>query len=120
DRSGRAARRALFRFREVIVSDRKYKHHGYQDSSYSSQKPSQPSSGGPPRELFRQERLEGATRGRTAGGFGPEAFNCNEFGELRNILGDCTPETTCMKCSADLHTCGNCRSFDTTTMWECR
>jgi hypothetical protein len=103
----------------VIVSDRKYKHRGYQDSGYSSQKPSQPSSG-PPRELFRQERLEGAPRGRTAGGFGPEAFKCNQCGELQNILGDCTPETTCMKCSADLHTCGNCRSFDSTTMWECR
>ena len=25
-----------------------------------------------------------------------------------------------MKCGADLHTCGNCRFFDTTTLWECR
>ncbi len=25
-----------------------------------------------------------------------------------------------MKCGADLHTCGNCRFFDTTTTWECR
>ena len=99
------------------MSDRKYKHKGYQDSGYSSQKPSYTPS--TPRE-FRPERLEGAPRGRTAGGFGPEAFKCNRCGELQNILGDCTPESTCMKCGADLHTCGNCRFFDTTTMWECR
>jgi hypothetical protein len=103
----------------VIVSDRKYRHNGYQDGGgYSSQKPSRPS--GPPQELFRPQRLEGAPRGRTAGGFGPEAFKCNKCGELQNMLGELTPDSSCMKCSADLHTCGNCRFFDTTTLWECR
>ena len=29
-------------------------------------------------------------------------------------------DETCVKCGADMHTCGNCRNFDTTTMWECR
>ena len=29
-------------------------------------------------------------------------------------------EETCAQCGADLHTCGNCRFFDTTTLWECR
>jgi hypothetical protein len=31
-----------------------------------------------------------------------------------------TTESLCMRCGADLHTCGNCRFFDTTTLWECR
>ena len=105
------------------MSDRKYRHHGYQDGgSYSSHgnggaqtpRPQGPRPDGP------KPRLEGAPRGRTAGGFGPEAFKCNRCGELRHSLGDMTFEDACLKCGADLHTCGNCRFFDTTTLWECR
>jgi len=64
--------------------------------------------------------MEGAPRGRTAGGFGPEAFKCNRCGQLRVGLEMPTQDEACMKCGADLHTCGNCKFFDTTTMWECR
>jgi hypothetical protein len=64
--------------------------------------------------------MEGAPRGRTAGGFGPEAFKCNACGQLRQNLGELTHDETCLKCAADMHTCGNCRFFDTTTLWECR
>ncbi len=103
------------------MSDRKYKHKGYQDSGgYGSG-----SSGSrPPREPRAPEpgnqRLEGAPRGRTAGGFGPEAFKCNACGQQRQNLGEFTHDEACSKCGADLHTCGNCRAFDATTMWECR
>ncbi|HUP46105.1 MAG TPA: hypothetical protein VM779_11400 [Thermoanaerobaculia bacterium] len=102
------------------MSDRKYKHKGYQDGGgYGSSKSS---GGGGPRPPMtpRPERMEGAPRGRTAGGFGPEAFKCNACGQLRHSLGELTHEEACAKCGADLHTCGNCRSFDTTTTWECR
>ena len=104
------------------MSDRKYRHRGYQDGGgYSSHSPS---NGGPrpqgPRPEFPRQRLEGAPRGRTAGGFGPEAFKCNQCGQLRQNLGELTTDETCLKCGADLHTCGNCRFFDTTTLWECR
>jgi hypothetical protein len=106
------------------LSDRKYKHKGYQDGGgYGS---SNNSSGGgngrppqTPREPQRQ-RLEGAPRGRTAGGFGPEAFKCNRCGQIRQNLSELTSEEVCLKCGADLHSCGNCRFFDTTTLWECR
>lgn len=64
--------------------------------------------------------MEGAPRGRTAGGFGPEAFKCNRCGQLRVGIENPTADETCLKCGADLHTCGNCRFFDTTTLWECR
>ena len=103
------------------MSDRKYKHRGYQDSGFgsgsgggSSQRTSQP-----PRE-FLKERLEDAPRGRTAGGFGPDAFKCNKCSQIRHNLGELTHDDTCLGCGADLHTCGNCRFFDTTTLWECR
>jgi hypothetical protein len=105
-----------------LSDDRKYKHHGYQDgggySSHSSNSNNQRSQG--PRPEQRPGRLEGAPRGRTAGGFGPEVFKCNACGHQRIGLEQPTPDETCMKCGADLHTCGNCRFFDTTTLWECR
>lgn len=100
------------------MSDRKYKHKGYQDSGYSSNTGgSRPQT---PRPDPRPERMEGAPRGRTAGGFGPDAFKCNACGQLRHSLGELTHDEGCAKCGADLHTCGNCRFFDTTTTWECR
>lgn len=101
------------------MSDRKYRHRGYQDGGgYSGSSSPRPPQG--PRPEFRPERLEGAPRGRTAGGFGPEAFKCNSCGQLRHSLGELTIDETCLKCGADMHTCGNCRAFDTTTTWECR
>jgi hypothetical protein len=103
------------------LSDRKYKHKGYQDSGSSGNRSgggdSRPSG---PRPDQRPQRLEGAPRGRTAGGFGPEAFKCNQCGQIRQNLGVLTTDETCLRCNADLHTCGNCRFFDTTTTWECR
>ena len=99
------------------MSDRKYKHKGYQDSGSSYSGGSRPQT---PRPDSRPERMEGAPRGRTAGGFGPEAFKCNACGQLRQNLGELTHDETCLKCAADMHTCGNCRFFDTTTLWECR
>jgi hypothetical protein len=104
----------------IRVSDRKYKHNGYQDGGYGSQRSS--SSTSRPRTEYtpRPERMEGAPRGRTAGGFGPEAFKCNACGHLRLGLENPTADETCIKCAADIHTCGNCRFFDTTTLWECR
>jgi len=106
-----------------LSDDRKYKHRGYQDggSGYSSH-----SSGGGgqrpqgPRPEPQRQRMEGAPRGRTAGGFGPEAFKCNRCGQLRVGIENPTHDEACLKCGADLHTCGNCRFFDTTTLWECR
>jgi hypothetical protein len=103
------------------LSDRKYRHQGYQDGGgYGSS-----NSGGAkrpqgPRPEPQKQRMEGAPRGRTAGGFGPEAFKCNQCGQIRQNLGDLTSDETCLRCGADMHSCGNCRFFDTTTTWECR
>ncbi len=104
------------------MSDRKYKHRGYQDGGgYSSHSTgggnSRPQS---PRPEPQRQRIEGAPRGRTAGGFGPEAFKCNSCGQQRVGLENPTFDEGCVKCGADLHTCGNCSFFDTTATWECR
>lgn len=97
------------------MSDRKYRQHGYQDSGLDKQS-------GDRERAPRQERLEGAPRGRTAGGFGPDAFKCARCGALRKALGEVEVgfEDTCLDCNADLHTCTNCKSFDTSVQWACR
>ena len=93
------------------MSDRKYRHRGYQDDGVK------PSRRGP-REA-RPERLEGAPRGRTAGGFGPSVFKCAVCGALQRAMGEVEPDSTCA-CGADLHTCTNCKHCDSSIRWECR
>lgn len=100
------------------MSDRKYRHRGYQDGGgYSSNEKTERRPYTP--EEPRRERLEGAPRGRTAGGFGPEVFKCARCGTPQHDFGDISTEAVC-QCGADLHSCINCRHFDTTTLWECR
>ena len=103
------------------MSDRKYKHRGYQDSGGGFGSHTGNSQRQQPRVYEPQrERLEDAPRGRTAGGFGPDAFKCNKCGQIRHSLGELAHDDTCHACGADLHSCGNCRFFDATTLWECR
>jgi hypothetical protein len=104
------------------VGDQKYKHRGYQDGGGYGSSGSSTSRQQKPRTEYepQRQRLEDAPRGRTAGGFGPDAFKCNKCGQIRHSLGELTHEDACAGCGADLHTCGNCRFFDTTTLWECR
>lgn len=94
------------------MSDRKYKQRGYMESERSSG-----SSSGPRPPL--KERLEGSPRGRTAGGFGPEVFRCARCGKLQQAFGEVATDSLC-ECGADLHTCTNCKFFDTSARWECR
>lgn len=101
------------------MSDRKYRHRGYQDGGgFSSEGSSEKRRPFTPEEP-RRERMEGAPRGRTAGGFGPEVFKCARCGTPQHDFGDIPFEAAC-QCGADLHACINCRHFDTTTLWECR
>jgi recombinational DNA repair protein (RecF pathway) len=96
------------------VTDRKYRQRGYMDKEPVSRGPREP-------HEPRKERLEGAPRGRTAGGFGPEVFKCARCGEPRRSLDQDVPfDAVCAKCGADLHTCSNCKNFDTSARWECR
>jgi len=79
------------------------------------QQPRRRSGGGEPRP----ERLEGSPRGRTAGGFGPPVFKCSRCGVAQRAMGEIGAEAIC-SCGADLHTCTNCKNFDTSIRWECR
>lgn len=99
-----------------MSDDRKYRHRGYQDSGVDSKGPRGPRSDAPPRP----ERVEGAPRGRTAGGFGPQAFKCARCGEKQRTWEDVNHESVCARCGLDLHTCTNCQHFDTSVQWQCR
>jgi hypothetical protein len=100
------------------LGDRKYRHRGYMDSD------SPAPSGGAPRnsgtfEPPRPPRLEGAPRGRSAGAPGPEVFKCARCGEVRREFSELPSDAVC-HCGSDLHSCINCKHFDTSAQWECR
>lgn len=101
------------------MSDRKYRHKGYQDGGgFSESSPSQSRPQGPRPEPPRP-RLEGAPRGRTAGGPGPSVFKCSQCSAVQHMTEPLEQDASCA-CGADLHTCRNCKNFDATTHWECR
>jgi hypothetical protein len=97
------------------LSDRKYRHQGYQDSG-----PRQPRSDSVPRPEPPKPRVEGAPRGRSAGAPGPAVFKCNRCSAVQRTTDGVPFEAGCSNCGADLHACTNCRFFDTMTQWECR
>jgi hypothetical protein len=48
-----------------------------------------------------------------------ETVRCAECGQDLSTAFDVRVDSRCPKCSADLHTCRNCRHFDTAARFEC-
>jgi hypothetical protein len=92
------------------MPDRKYRQKGYQDSARSSR--SDGPSGGFP------GRLEGGPRGRGSETNRAEVFRCKGCGEKADP--EFGPEAACKKCGAALHSCVQCRHFDTAAPRQCR
>jgi hypothetical protein len=99
------------RLQEAILSDRKYRQRGYQDSGQSSQKRDDP------------ERLSKPLKKDT---FGPRAIQmpgtrtvsrCSQCGTLLESLSE--PVGQCPKCGFELHSCKQCTYFDTSSRFEC-
>jgi hypothetical protein len=95
-----------------MSDDRKYRQRGYQDSDRRDERP-RPGLQGP------REKKEGP-RGRGLGAPAESVFRCAACGEKRSLLDELPIDATCARCGADLHTCSNCVSFDTSARWECR
>jgi hypothetical protein len=95
------------------MSERKYRHRGYQDSGRDE--PARRDSPEPGRS-----RLEGAPRGRSVGTETTAGFKCAECGERVLSLDEIVPATVCKKCGADLHTCNHCAAYDPSSPFECR
>ena len=100
------------------MSDRKYRQRGYQD---------EPRDRTPRPQVPRQPPEPGAPAGaRRLSQDGPKALNMPGFREVIRctkcglvIADEVGLESCCTKCGADLHACGQCRSFDPGSLFEC-
>ncbi len=93
------------------MSERKYKHRGYQDSGPREER--RPAPSGP------RPKPEGP-RGRGLGAPTETVFRCRVCGAKQVLSGALGSEATCASCGNDLHTCSNCVAFDTSRPNECR
>jgi len=94
----------------MIAMSRKYKQQGYQD-----EEPRDRRSGSGPRP----ERPEGP-RGRGFGRPTATVFRCARCGAQQTVSAELAPAATCSSCQSDLHSCTNCRYFDSGVLNECR
>lgn len=107
------------------MSDRKYRQRGYQDSDRerrpSPAGPKPAAAPKPPADRIetRADKAERrALEGRTPSmpGF-HEVMRCARCG---NVFTDAIQaDSRCRRCGADLHTCGQCESFDAGQRFEC-
>jgi hypothetical protein len=98
------------------MSDRKYRQRGYQDEP-----------GGPRRDQKPPEKKEYAPRGQPP--LAPKTFNmpgfrevlrCARCGHELTVASAFSPESTCIRCGADLHSCAQCLHFDSSAAFECQ
>lgn len=97
------------------MSERKYRQRGYQDEPRAPRQESKPAA-----------KKEYAPRGQPP--IAPKTFNmpgfrevvrCARCGYELTAATAWSPEGTCTKCGADLHTCAQCIHFDTSATFEC-
>ena len=94
------------------MSDRKYRHRGYQDDDRDERPRTPRRSGGGPK------RYDGAPRGRGLGAPTVTTFKCAVCGhEMKQPSID--PGATCAGCGKDLRTCTHCSFFNTGYRFEC-
>lgn len=93
------------------MSDRKYRQPGYRDDDPRDR----------PRgaDAPRTGRREGP-RGRGLGRPTETAFACARCGTRVTLVDPLALDAVCAQCGNDLHTCTNCRHFDTAARFECR
>ena len=107
------------------MSDRKYRQRGYQDST-RERRPAQGAPGAPQAPKPPADRIETradkaerkALEGRAPSvpGF-HEVMRCARCG---NVFTEAiSGESRCRRCGADLHSCGQCESFDAGKRFEC-
>lgn len=93
------------------MSARKYRQSGYQDDD-REREPRRTGAGPRPKP-------EGP-RGRGLGRPTETLFKCARCGQKLPLESVAAAAATCNECGADLHTCSNCRHFDTGARFECR
>jgi len=88
-----------------MSDDRRYNQRGYQEGDQRSSRPSQ---GFSPEG----KRVPVITAYK-------ETMRCAECGQDLSTAFDIQLESLCPKCSADLHTCRNCKHFDSAARLQC-
>lgn len=99
------------------MSDRKYRQRGYQDEPRERER--QPRSDKPaPAPRAPGRPLQDAAGPRTPNLMGAhEVFRCARCGNRLAVPVESAAR--CARCGTDVHSCVNCRSFDTSARWEC-
>jgi len=87
---------------------RKYSQRGYQDEER----------GGDRKRSRRPPAEHQGPRGRGLGAPTESTFTCARCGCQATV--EVASDSTCPKCLTDLHTCTNCRHFDSSARYECR
>lgn len=93
------------------MSDRKYRHRGYQDDDREERPQAK-------RDRKPSDRFAGAPRGRGLGKPTGVAFKCARCGRRLQDL-DIKTESLCPSCSSPLHNCTNCKYFNSGARFEC-
>ena len=88
-----------------MSDDRRYKQRGYQESD---QRASRPSQGFSPEG----KRVPVITAYK-------ETMRCAECGQDLSTAFEIQMDSLCPKCNADLHTCRNCKHFDSAARFQC-
>jgi len=96
------------------MSDRKYRHRGYQDNEREEDRKARR----PPAEGARP-RVEGAPRGRGVGLPTAVTFKCAVCGSELKTLSRIEPDRNCPHCGKPLHSCTNCAHFNPGARFEC-
>jgi hypothetical protein len=96
------------------MSDRKYRHRGYQDDDRDRERqPKRKPKGDGAR------RYDDAPRGRGLGAPTAVAFKCSRCGHACDPM-EIAADTTCSSCGDALHSCSNCTFFNTGSRFECQ
>ena len=96
------------------MSDRKYRHRGYQDDDYDRERQ--------PKQRPKTDgvtRYDGAPRGRGLGTPTAVTFKCARCGQEVTDT-EIERDTKCPSCGSALHSCTNCTFFNTGARFECR
>ena len=97
------------------MSERKYRHSGYMDSSYNRNDRKER----PPQQK-RERPLQDLPRpGRGMERSAMEVTRCSSCGTALQPGTVVSPDSCCSSCAAPLHCCRNCSFFDTSTRYEC-
>lgn len=97
---------------------RKYRQQGYQDSDRDASRSAEHRP--PARKLSPEERLHRKGLRHATAREANEVIRCHHCGRNFHNFGTIAADSECPHCSAPLHCCRTCLSFDTRARWECR